>query len=63
MRQTPTPNSGQPLGTGAEVIVLRHLQGLNLPQVAERMNRSDDSVQKLWVRPLANLRKSLDPSL
>jgi RNA polymerase sigma-70 factor (ECF subfamily) len=43
----------------SEVIVLRHLQGLPFAEVAERMSRSVDSVEKLWVRALARLRKSL----
>ena len=42
-----------------EVIILRHLEGLSFPEVARRMERSEDSVQKLWVRSLARLRKSL----
>ena len=42
-----------------EVIVLRHLEGLTFPEVAARMGRSEDSVQKLWVRGLASLRRSL----
>jgi RNA polymerase sigma-70 factor (ECF subfamily) len=42
-----------------EVIVLRHLEGLTFPQVAARMNKSEDSVQKLWVRALAGLRQQL----
>jgi RNA polymerase sigma-70 factor, ECF subfamily len=42
-----------------EVIILRHLQGLPFTEVAQRMNRSEDSVQKLWVRSLASLRRSL----
>lgn len=42
-----------------EVIILRHLEGLTFPDVAGRMNRSEDSVQKLWVRSLAALRRSL----
>jgi RNA polymerase sigma-70 factor (ECF subfamily) len=42
-----------------EVIVLRHLESLSFPEVAARMNRSEDSVQKLWVRALASLRRSL----
>jgi len=40
-----------------EVIVLRHLEGLTFPQVSERMGRSLDSVQKLWLRALAKLRQ------
>lgn len=42
-----------------EVIILRHLEGLPFADVANRMNRSEDSVQKLWVRALASLRRSL----
>jgi RNA polymerase sigma-70 factor (ECF subfamily) len=42
-----------------EVIILRHLQGLTFAEVARAMNRSEDSVQKLWVRSLASLRGSL----
>jgi RNA polymerase sigma-70 factor (ECF subfamily) len=43
-----------------EVIILRHLEGLPFGEVATRMGRSEDSVQKLWVRALANLRRSMD---
>lgn len=39
-----------------EVVVLRHLEELTFPEVAERMQRTVDSVQKLWVRALARLR-------
>lgn len=42
-----------------EVIVLRHIESLSFPDVAKRMGRSEDSVQKLWVRALASLRRSL----
>jgi RNA polymerase sigma-70 factor (ECF subfamily) len=42
-----------------EVIILRHLEALTFGEVARRMNRSEDSVQKLWVRALASLRRSL----
>jgi len=42
-----------------EVIILRHLEGLSFAEVSQRMERSEDSVQKLWVRALANLRRSL----
>jgi RNA polymerase sigma-70 factor (ECF subfamily) len=42
-----------------EVIILRHLETLTFPQVAERMKRTEDSVQKVWVRALASLRRSL----
>jgi RNA polymerase sigma-70 factor (ECF subfamily) len=40
-----------------EVLVLRHLEGLTFPEVAERMGRSLDSVEKLWMRGLARLRQ------
>lgn len=43
----------------AEVIILHHLEGLTFPEVARRMERSLDSVKKLWVRALARLRRSL----
>jgi RNA polymerase sigma-70 factor (ECF subfamily) len=43
----------------AEVIVLRHLEGLPFAEVARRMNRSEDSVEKLWVRGLVQLRRLL----
>ena len=42
-----------------EVIVLRHLEELSFPEVARRMGRTVDSVQKLWVRALARLRQTL----
>ena len=41
-----------------EVIVLRHLEGQSFPEVARRMERSVDSVQKLWLRALARLRRA-----
>lgn len=43
-----------------EVIVLRHLEELPFADVASRMKRSEDAVQKLWVRALARLRKALE---
>jgi RNA polymerase sigma-70 factor (ECF subfamily) len=45
-----------------EVIVLHHLQGLSFPEVARHMNRSVDSVKKLWIRALARLRDALGGS-
>jgi RNA polymerase sigma-70 factor (ECF subfamily) len=42
-----------------EVIVLRHLEGLPFAEVAAQMGRSVDSVDKLWVRALARLRRAL----
>jgi RNA polymerase sigma-70 factor (ECF subfamily) len=43
-----------------EVIILRHLEMLPFADVAARMGRSEDSVQKLWVRALASLRRSME---
>jgi RNA polymerase sigma-70 factor (ECF subfamily) len=43
-----------------DVLVLRNLEGLSFPQVAERMGRSLDSVEKLWMRGLARLRQVLE---
>lgn len=39
-----------------EVVVLRHLEELPFAEVAARMERTVDSVQKLWVRALVRLR-------
>jgi RNA polymerase sigma-70 factor, ECF subfamily len=41
-----------------EVIILRHLEGLTFPEVARRLDRTLDSVEKLWARGLARLRRS-----
>jgi RNA polymerase sigma-70 factor (ECF subfamily) len=45
-----------------EAIVLRQMEGLTFPQVAERMSRSVDSVEKLWLRGVAQLRRLLEES-
>jgi RNA polymerase sigma-70 factor (ECF subfamily) len=45
-----------------EVLILRHLEGLPFPEVARRMNRTAGSVEKLWIRALARLRRSLGVS-
>ena len=42
-----------------EVMVLHHLEGLTLSEVARRMERTDDSVEKLWARGLIQLRRIL----
>jgi|SRR5579883_4624 len=39
-----------------EVLILRTLEDLPFPEVAARMERSVDSVKKLWARGLARLR-------
>jgi RNA polymerase sigma-70 factor (ECF subfamily) len=43
-----------------EVIILRQLQGLSFPEVAQRMGRTEDSVKNLWARALGRLRRSLE---
>ena len=43
-----------------EVIILRQLEDLPFPEVAERMGRSVDSVKNLWVRGLARLRRGME---
>lgn len=40
-----------------EVLTLRHLEGLTFPEVAARMERTLDSVEKLWLRAITKLRK------
>jgi RNA polymerase sigma-70 factor (ECF subfamily) len=45
-----------------EVLILRHLEGLPFPEIACRMNRTTGSVEKLWIRALARLRRSLGVS-
>jgi RNA polymerase sigma-70 factor (ECF subfamily) len=42
-----------------EVLILRHLEELTFPEVAQRMDRSLDSVKKLWARALDRLRRLL----
>ena len=39
-----------------QVLQLRHMENLSFPQIAEQMSRTVDSVQKIWVRALAQLR-------
>jgi RNA polymerase sigma-70 factor (ECF subfamily) len=41
-------------------ILLRNIQGLSFSEVAAAMNRTVDSVEKLWVRGLAKLKQQLD---
>jgi RNA polymerase sigma-70 factor (ECF subfamily) len=39
-----------------ETIVLRHLEGRTFPEIADKLGRSVDAVQKLWLRGLVKLR-------
>lgn len=43
-----------------DVIILRQIEGLGFAEVAQRMERSVDSVQKLWIRALDRLRQRLE---
>lgn len=45
-----------------EVIILRHLEELSFPDIARRMQRSQDSVEKLWLRALVQLRHAFGDS-
>lgn len=45
-----------------EAIILRHLEELTFPEVARRMERTQDSVEKLWLRALARLRQAMGDS-
>jgi RNA polymerase sigma-70 factor (ECF subfamily) len=42
-----------------QAVVLHNLRGLSFPEVAAQMGRSVDSVEKLWARGLAKLRRAL----
>jgi RNA polymerase sigma-70 factor (ECF subfamily) len=42
-----------------EVLILRHLEGLRFPEVAQRTGRTLDAVKKVWTRALDRLRHSL----
>jgi RNA polymerase sigma-70 factor (ECF subfamily) len=42
-----------------EVIILRHIEGHSFAETATRMGRTENGVQKLWVRALARLRQEL----
>jgi RNA polymerase sigma-70 factor, ECF subfamily len=43
-----------------EALILRHMEGLTFPEIASRMERTQDSVEKIWVRGLARLRKEME---
>jgi RNA polymerase sigma-70 factor (ECF subfamily) len=40
-----------------DAIILRNLEGFTFPEVAQRMGKTQDSVEKLWLRGLARLRQ------
>jgi RNA polymerase sigma-70 factor (ECF subfamily) len=43
-----------------DLLILRHLEGLTFPEVAEHLGRTLDSVKKQWPRALASLRRVLE---
>jgi RNA polymerase sigma-70 factor (ECF subfamily) len=43
-----------------DLLILRHLEGLTFPEVAQRLGRTLDSVKKQWPRALAKLRRLLE---
>jgi RNA polymerase sigma-70 factor, ECF subfamily len=65
MRDEQTIQLAQAMSTLAvdyqSVLTLRHIEGLSFPQIAERLNRSVDSVEKLWLRAIAQLKKCFVP--
>ena len=42
-----------------DVLIHRHMEGLTFPEIAQTMQRSVDSVKKLWTRALAQLRRAM----
>ncbi len=42
-----------------DILILRHLEGLTFPEIARRLDRTLDSVEKAWARALGKLRGSL----
>ena len=46
-----------------EVIVMRHLEGATLPDVAAKIGRTAGAVRMLWVRALERLRLELEDLL
>ncbi|MGD9634275.1 MAG: sigma-70 family RNA polymerase sigma factor [Pirellulales bacterium] len=46
----------------SEVLVLRELEGKSLAEVAERMGRSPNAIQKLWARALVELKRHMPKS-
>jgi RNA polymerase sigma-70 factor (ECF subfamily) len=42
-----------------DVLLLRHWEGLTFAAIARRMGRSEDAIEKLWLRALARLRRQM----
>jgi RNA polymerase sigma-70 factor (ECF subfamily) len=43
-----------------DLLILRHLEGLTFPEVAQRLGRTVDVLKKQWPRALAGLRRLLE---
>ncbi len=46
-----------------ELLILRHLEGLTFPEIAERTGRTVDILKKQWPRALAGLRREMGEGL
>jgi RNA polymerase sigma-70 factor (ECF subfamily) len=42
-----------------DVLLLRHWEGLTFTAIAQRLGRSEDAIEKLWLRALARLRREM----
>jgi RNA polymerase sigma-70 factor (ECF subfamily) len=49
-------------GDYQEVIKLRHFEGLTFPEIARTLDRTLDSIDKLWLRALTKLRQIVGES-
>jgi RNA polymerase sigma-70 factor (ECF subfamily) len=43
-----------------EVLILRELEGVRLVEIARRLGKSEDSIQKLWARAVMQMRRLLE---
>ena len=46
-----------------QVLTMRHLEGLTFPEIAARMERTVDSVEKLWIRGLTRLKREFSSQM
>lgn len=43
-----------------QAVLLRHIEGLTFPEIARVMGKSVDSVEKLWLRAMTQLKKAFE---
>ena len=43
-----------------DVLLLRHFEGLAFPVIAQRLDKTLDSVKNIWLRGLARLRRMME---